>query len=262
MQFTFDLISDLHVDSQKNFTWTGQSTSTICVVAGDVGKSREKTLAALRHLTTCYQAVFYIDGNDEHRSQLEFLDVSYAEYTEQLLKIPKLIYLQDNVIVIDGVAIVATNGWWGFDFDPNIDFETCKTWYADKEGISEHAASTIQMFAINDAAYLINSVKRLQTHKDVKHIVVVTHTVPLPELIDHDPLIVDTPRFNTLGNRYMSQVLDVDTERKIHTWCFGHYHSSVDNLYNGVRYVNNCLGRPDSLYSKSVYYPKRIVVEF
>jgi predicted phosphodiesterase len=260
MQFSFDLISDLHIDNREKFNWTGQSTSMFCVVAGDVGKNREKTLEALRHLTSCYQAVFYIDGNDEHRSQLEFLDVSYAEFTDQLLTIPKLVYLQDNVIVVDGVAIVATNGWWSYDFDPNIDHDTCRNWYANKENITNHAANNIQMFALNDAAYMINSVKRLQTHQDVKHIVIVTHTVPLPELIDHDPLIVGTERFNTLGNRYMRQVLDADTERKIHTWCFGHYHNNIDQLYQGIRYVNNCLGRSDSPYSKSVYYPKRITI--
>lgn len=261
MQLSFDLISDLHIDSRTNFNWKDQATSTICVVAGDVGNNREKTLATLRHLTTCYQTVFYIDGNDEHRSQLEFLDISYAEYTEQLNKIPNLIYLQDNVVVIDGVAVVATNGWWSYDFDPNIDYDSCRTWYTNKENITEHAANNIQLFALNDAAYMINSVKRLQTHQDVKHIVVITHTVPLPELIDHDPLITGTERFNTLGNRYMRQVLDADTEKKIHTWCFGHYHNSVDQVHQGVRFVNNCLGRADSQYSKSVYYPKRIVVE-
>jgi predicted phosphodiesterase len=261
MQFSFDLISDLHIDDRPNFDWTGQATSTICIVAGDVGKNRSQTLKTLRHLCSCYQAVFYIDGNDEHRTQLEFLDVSYAEFADQLSKIPRLIYLQDNVIISDGVAVVATNGWWAYDFDPNIDYDVSRQWYANKENITDHAAVAIQMFALNDAAYMINSIERLQTHQDVKHIVVVTHTVPLPDLIAHDPLIAGTERFNTLGNRYMQQVLEADTEKKIHTWCFGHYHNSVDQVHQGVRFVNNCLGRLSSPYKQSVYYPKRIVVE-
>jgi predicted phosphodiesterase len=261
MQFSFDLISDLHVDNNTNFNWIGQATSTVCVIAGDVGKNRIKTLDALRHISSCYQAVFYIDGNDEHRDQLEFLDISYVEFASQLSEISKLIYLQDNVVVINGVAILATNGWWGYDFDPNLDSDQVKHWYANKENITKHAATNIQLFALNDAAYMINSVKRLQTHQDVKHIVAVTHTVPFPELIEHDPVIAGTAKFNTLGNRYMQQVLDADTEKKIHTWCFGHYHSSVDQIYNGVRCVNNCLGKSESAFSKSVYFPKRIVVE-
>jgi len=260
MQFSFDLISDLHIDNRKTFDLTGHATSTICIVAGDVGRSRVSTINALKHLCNCYQAVFYIDGNDEHRDQLEFLDISYAEFTSQLLEISGLIYLQDNVVIIEGVAVLATNGWWGYDFDPNIDYDLSKNWYTNQVNISEHAANNIQLFALNDTAYLINSVKRLQTHQDVKHIVVVTHTVPLPELISHDPLIVGTERFNVMGNGYMSKVLDADTEGKIHTWCFGHYHSSVDQIINNVRYVNNCFGKLNSVHNKSVYYPKRIVI--
>jgi predicted phosphodiesterase len=260
MQLCFDLISDLHVDTNGSFDWQGQATSAVCVVAGDVGRDRKQTLAALEHLGTCYQAVFYIDGNDEHRNQLEFLDASYTELTNQLANISGIIYLQDNVIIINGVAIVAANGWWAYDFDLNIDYNSCKKWYANKENLTDHAADYIQIYALNDAAYLINSVKRLQTHQDVKHIVVATHTVPLPELIDHDPLILNSKRFNTLGNHYMRQVLDADTEGKIHTWCFGHYHCDVDQVHNGIRYVNNCLGKINSSYFKSVYYPKRIVV--
>jgi len=261
MQFSFDLISDLHVNSVDQFNWEGQATSSICVVAGDVGRCRDLTLKTLENISGCYRAVFYIDGNDEHRNQMEFLDVSYAELTGQLNKIPNLIYLQDQVIVIDGVAIVATNGWWGYDFDPNQDYDLTKNWYAHKENITDYAANNIQIFALNDAAYLINSVKRLQTHQNVKKIVVVTHTVPLPVLIEHDPELIDTSRFNIMGNRYMQQVLDADTENKIHTWCFGHYHGSIDQMYNNVRYVNNCRGRADTSYYKSVYYPKRIVVD-
>jgi hypothetical protein len=53
-----------------------------------------------------------------------------------------------------------------------------------------------------------------------------------------------------------------DTESKIHTWCFGHYHGDVDSWLGGVRYVNNCRGRGNTPWSKSVYYPKRIEIDF
>jgi len=58
----------------------------------------------------------------------------------------------------------------------------------------------------------------------------------------------------------IKQILEQDTERKIHTWCFGHYHKDVDSTINNIRYVNNCLGEKDSEWGKSVYHPKRIEV--
>jgi hypothetical protein len=113
-----------------------------------------------------------------------------------------------------------------------------------------------------DATYMISSVAKLQTHKEVQKIVMVTHTVPDPALIAHDIDLEGTMRFNTMGNRLMMQAMAADTENKLHTWCFGHYHGSVDQVRSGIRFVNNCRGRGDTPYAKPVYYPQRIVVEF
>ena len=37
----------------------------------------------------------------------------------------------------------------------------------------------------------------------------------------------------------MESALLADTEGKIKTWCFGHYHGSVDRVIDGVRYVDS-----------------------
>jgi len=65
-----------------------------------------------------------------------------------------------------------------------------------------------------------------------------------------------------MGNAHMQMALQEDTERKLKTWCFGHYHRSVDREFDGIRYVSNCRGRGDTTWSQSAYYPKRITVEF
>jgi hypothetical protein len=113
-----------------------------------------------------------------------------------------------------------------------------------------------------DATYMIASIKRLQTHNDVKKIVCVTHTVPDYNLVSHDIDLDNTHRLNCMGNRYMTEALSQDTENKIHTWCFGHYHGSVDRMLNGIRYVNNCRGRGDTQHRNHVYYPKRIEINW
>jgi len=261
MSFTFDLISDLHTETWSDFDWTGQGTSPFCVVAGDIGRDRSTTIKTLQHLGTCYQAVFYIDGNDEHYYYLDNLSASYVSLTKEIKRIPNVVYLQDNVVVVDGVAILGTNGWFGFDFDLNIDADQVVQWCQDKYKINQHSIHKIMQLAANDAAYMVSSIKRLQTHYDVKKIVMVTHTVPDPALIAHDIDLEGSMRFNTMGNRYMMQALGADTEKKIHTWCFGHYHSPVDQIRSNVRFVNNCRGRGDTKYSQFAYYPRRIVVD-
>jgi hypothetical protein len=262
MQFNFDLISDLHIETWDSFDWTGQATSPYCVVAGDIARDREVVRKTLEHLGQCYSAVFYIDGNDEHQHSLTNLGESYRFFDRTVEEIPNVVYLQDNVAIVNGVAILATNGWWSFDMDPTLDIDQSQFWYTERMHCIRSTADEITSLAYNDAAYMMNSVRKLQTHQDVRAIVCVTHTVPSPWIISHDIDLVDTWRYNCMGNPHMDLVHSEDTENKIKTWCFGHYHKSVDRYHRGIRSTNNCRGRGDTEWSQSAYYPKRITVEF
>ena len=261
MTFAFDLISDLHVETWNKFDWDQQATSPFCIVAGDIACDHSTVSEILTHLGKCYQGVFYIDGNAEHRYQLENLNQSVHSLQQTLTKIPNVVYLQDNLIIIDGVAIIATNGWWSYDFDLTLDMDQSVAWFKDQYKVSGNAAENITTAAYNDAAYLMNGIKKLQTHPDVKSIVVITHTVPAAWLVEHDIQLVNTWRFNTTGNPHMSLALAQDTENKIKIWCFGHYHQSVDRIVNGIRYTNNCRGRGDTEWCQRPYYPKRIEIK-
>lgn len=263
MQFTFDLISDLHVDTwNETFDWSNRATSAHAVVVGDLARDRSLLVEGLAHLGRCYQAVFYVDGNTEHANYLDDLTSSYQDMIFRINTIPNVVYLQDNVVVIDGIAILGTNGWWGYDFDGVTNPEESMLWHCENDSIDPAITHNIRRMSSNDATYMVSSVRRLQTHIDVKKIVVVTHTVPRPDLISHDVELEGTLKFNTMGNRFMNAVLDVDTEKKVHTWCFGHYHGSVDQYHQGIRYVNNCRGRGDTRWSNWVYHPRRITIEY
>ena len=261
MSFAFDLISDIHAETWPDFDWTGKATSAYCVVAGDLARDRDVVLDTLRHLGSCYQAVFYVDGNDEHRYQYDDLNASYADLARRIKKIHNVVFLQDNVVVIDGVAIIGTNGWWTYDLDPSIDAEQTSLWFQNQCKVSAQVAKATGRMATTDAAYMVTTVKRLQPHDDVRKIVCVTHTVPNSSLIAHDIDLAGTLRFNTMGNGFMMQALSADTKKKMHTWCFGHYHGSVDQIRQGVRFVNNCRGRGDTDWRQYVYHPLRIVID-
>jgi UDP-2,3-diacylglucosamine pyrophosphatase LpxH len=262
MLMHFDLISDLHVESWGAFDWTGQPTSPYCIVAGDIARDPALVVDTLEHLGQVYQCVFYIDGNDEHKNLMSDLGQSYKELSQLVSQIPNVVYLHDNVVVVNGVAIVATNGWWTCDFDPIIEYDQCIQYIADISYISYGAALEITGVAYNDVAYMISAVNKLQRHQDVKAIVLVSHTVPAPWIVAHDPQLVDSMRFNAMGNSYLHTALAEDSERKIKAWCFGHYHRPVDRIQDGVRYVNNCRGRGNTEYQQSAYYPKRITIEY
>lgn len=257
MQLSFDLISDLHLDHQP-IDWTGIATSPICVVAGDIAEDQTILINFLTHLSKCYQQVLYVDGNCEHRYCLMNLEDSYRELKKKIEKLARVQYLYDDVVVINGIAFVGTNGWWGFDFDSSIDVDQSTMWYQSM--VPDCSIEQILLQSINDAAYLAHTVEKLQTHTEVKDIVVVSHTVPVPDLIAHDIDLEKSYKFNVMGNRLLDAVRMVDTESKISTWCFGHYHGAVDQYINGVRYVNNCRGRAGTQHWQYAYYPKKITI--
>jgi predicted phosphodiesterase len=258
MQLSFDLISDLHL-VDHDFDWFNMATSPVCVVAGDITDDQSVLISFLKHLSGCYQQVLYIDGNSEHRHQQSNIDQSYQTLKHQILNIKHVQYLHDDVVVINGVAFIGANGWWHFDFDPLIDPDQTLLWY---QHTMSHPfdAEQVMLNSRIDAAYLVHTVEKLQTHPEVKQIVIVSHTVPVPQLIAHDIDLEGTYKFNIMGNSLMDAVRIVDTESKIHTWCFGHYHGSVDRVMNNIRYVNNCRGRPGTQHWQYAYYPKKITI--
>jgi len=261
MTLAFDLISDLHVETWQNFDWTDKPTSPICVLAGDVAQDLSVLRHTLEHLAECYQKVFYIDGNEEHKYNWDDLNSNYQDIANLAAEIPDLVYLRDNVVMIQGVAFLASNTWWDWNFDSSIDAVQSQAWFQDRQQCNRHVPDMIESHSKNDLAYLYNSVRRLQMHQDAKKIVMITHTVPSIDLVRHDIALDGNYRMNTMGSSLTTNVHAADSEKKISHWCFGHYHGSIDRMVDGVRYVNNCRGRGDTPYCQYAYHPLRIEID-
>lgn len=262
MQVSFDLISDLHIEDWPTpFDWSGMPTSMVCVVAGDVSKDKTVVIDTLKHLGQVYKAVIYIDGNAEHRDDLYHLEESYTYLVEEIRKIENVVYLQDNVVVIDGVGFVGTNGWWTYDFDNHDSYDYSKQWFTEVYNVNMEVANTLEVIAMQDVKYMSKSIAKLQTHRDIKKIVCVTHTPPSIDLISHDIELAGSHRLNCTGNSHLMKAFLEDTESKIDTWCFGHYHGDIDTTIDGVRFVNNARGRHDTPWCKQVYHPKKIIIK-
>ena len=263
MKIHFDLISDLHVDTwDEDFSWEGKATSPYAVVAGDISRVRSELHTILKEISRHYLMTMFVDGNDEHRWTLDNLGDSYKTLKQDIGDIENFIWLQDDSLVIDNVAFVGTNGWTSFDFAEDKSYLENQRWMQETYKISMFAGQQIEAMAMSDAGFLCRTVEKLQRHPDVKKIVMVSHFVPNVELVNHDIQLVKQPsRLNTTGNSFLLRCLEEDHEKKVNTWCFGHYHSDVDTVLNGVRFVNNCRGRGGTDWSKPVYYPKRIEVK-
>jgi hypothetical protein len=135
------------------------------------------------------------------------------------------------VVVVDGIALVGLNGWFG-NYQHNSDDEKFQA----------------KCNRYDDVIYLERTLEKLQLHVDVRKIIIVSNSVPAKELYYGESSIDDDLEPNS--------VLDTDTEGKITYWVFGSYGKIVDTNIRGINYINN------PKYDSNPYYPKRIEVEF
>jgi hypothetical protein len=229
MTLGFDIISDLSLTYKNKLDWEGKPTSLFCIIAGNITNDLRILAETLLHLSQQYHGIFFIDGPAEI-GDLQ----NHTARTEQIANIANsiqnVVYLHTNVVIIDGVALVGINGWFG-NYMPTDEIDQIRLTYLMHE----------------DVSYLKKTIEKLQLHVDVRKIVVISNAVPTLELFYNDvPFVVDDDGLN--------MPLSEDTERKVDKWIFGSSDKMVDTTLGGINYVNNgCFGN-------TPYWPKRIEI--
>lgn len=229
MIFGFDIISDLSLVKDDAFDWEGNQTSLFCVIAGNVTSDIYTLHKTLRHLSKLYQGVFFIDGALEH-PDLENKDDVIDKIGRLSSTLNNVVYLHNNVVVVDGIALVGINGWYKNYSDDTADEFQLKCNFFD------------------DLSYLEKTVERLQLHNDVKKIIVISNCVPSNSLYFGEDV-------GTLDNTTLDYILYKDTEKKISHWVFGTHKKIVDTTINDINYVNN------PKHDRAPYYAKRIEID-
>lgn len=228
----FDLISDLNLTADDKFTWESKVTSLFCVVSGNLSSDLKVVQKTLTYLSTLYQGVFYIDGFTEQQS-IPFKDVTVQKLQKICSSINNTIYLHNNVVILNGVAIIGAN-----------------TWFAKpQEEIPVFDRLRLSSFRNEDLVYLGTTIKKMQIHIEVDSILVVSASPPGKELFFKDDEHITDSMEPTI-------CLDYDTEGKISHWVFGGTDKKIDTTINGVNYISNPYS-PDE-----TYWAKRVQVNF
>jgi hypothetical protein len=228
MNMGFDIISDLYLTPEESFNWENKATSLYCIVAGNVSTDTRTIYQTLGHLARFYQGIFYVPGPLEYRNSVN-INIRTQELFNICKRIPKIAMLFQHVVILDGVAVLGCNGW-----------------SADPDQLPKLSAEEIDTARYEDILYMKKSIDKLQTHLEVKKIIVVSNSVPKKELF-----------FGEVPNYYDDQIqldfgLNADTESKIVNWVFGTYEKIVDTTIDSINYVNN------PYYKVRPYWAKRI----
>lgn len=198
MKVAFDIISDLNLTESSEFDWTGQPTSLFCVIPGNISHDTPTIYKTLRHLSSLYHGVFYIDGAVENRD-IYGRDQRNKDLQKIASAFHNVVYLHNNVVVVDGVALIGINGWYNNYHDNSVidDFH-------------------VRSYRYEDIDYLEKTIEKLQLHNDVKRIMVISNSIPSMQLYfgefeyDEDDI---QPVYS----------LHRDTENKVSHWVYGTY---------------------------------------
>lgn len=227
--YSVDLISDLNLDKNEDFDWTGKPTSLFCVVAGNISNNIDKTCNTLEHLGEHYLGVFYIDGQIEHPKITD-----YSKNTKKLEEwcnsIHNVVYLHDNITIINNTAFIANNGWYGKDWSH----------------LSDAKYKLVQGYQNDDLAYISSCIRNLQLYKDITQIVVVSNSLP------YDKFLYGSDVSDGCMGIEPGITLAVDTGKKVTHWLYGGTQIINDITHMGRRFTNNprIPGEP--------YWPKKI----
>jgi hypothetical protein len=226
----FDLISDLNLSPEDSFNWEGKATSLYCIIAGNISEDLRTIKQTLSHLSKFYQGIFYTLGSLEYHNISDIVKRT-NEIRKACHSVRNLAIMHHHVVVIDGIAVIGANGWYG-----NTTYD-------------EETASIIEVHRNEDILYLKNTIERLQKHLDVKKIVIVSNSVPGIELyFGEHPDTIDI-QLN------LNIALIADTENKVSHWLYGTYGKVVDTNINDINYINN------SSFNRNPYWAKRVEIQ-
>lgn len=229
--FSVDLISDLNLTDTDIFEWTGKQTSLFCIVAGNVSSDLKVLERTLSHLGDNYRGVLFIDGSLEHEYVQDYYE-RVEEIKDICENVQNVVYLHNHAVVLNGVAFIGCNGWYGNRKQANCIEEI----------------EFLEQYRSEDLSYLSMSIKKFQYLDDVEKIVIVSNSMP------SDYLSFNSPNTKFPSELNLSLSLLFDGEHKIDKWLFGTNDIIVDVNLSFRKYVNN------PMIPGLIYQPKRIEV--
>jgi predicted phosphohydrolase len=227
MNLTFDVISDLNLTAEDDFSWSDKVTGLFCLVPGNISDDYNVVQRTLRYLSKLYKGVFYIDGQLEHDGDHQNKSQNIELLTQICNAIPNVVYLHSSVTVMNGVAVVGVNGW-----------------YKSHKDMGLIESGYISSYMYDDLAYLNNTIKKLQLHMEVKDIIIISSSIPDKQLYYGNDK-------NELEELCLTTCVVADTEKKIKHWAYGSYEMVNANL-SGIQFISNPRNGKDPYYAKSI----------
>ncbi|XP_065623646.1 uncharacterized protein LOC112019722 [Quercus suber] len=255
------VLSDLHTDYAENMRWV-KSISTVrhkkdvILIAGDVAEIYGNFVLTMSLLKDRFEHVFYVPGNHDLWCRREGEDyVSSLQKLNKLLDACRVLGVETNPMVVDGLGIIPLFSWYHESFDREKDITgiriqslemACKDFHACKwpGGLSNGDTSLSLYFdAINEKS--LNVVKEIQG--TCSQIITFSHFVPRQELCPEKRMLFYPKLPKIIGSDYLEvRIRSIHGIQGSGSAChvFGHTHFCWDAVLDGIRYVQAPLAYP------------------
>ncbi|XP_030938098.1 uncharacterized protein LOC115963286 isoform X1 [Quercus lobata] len=255
------VLSDLHTDYAENMRWV-KSISTVrhkkdvILIAGDVAEIYGNFVLTMSLLKDRFEHVFYVPGNHDLWCRREGEDyVDSLQKLNKLLDACRVLGVETNPMVVDGLGIIPLFSWYHESFDREKDITgiciqslemACKDFHACKwpAGLSNGDTSLSLYFdAINEKS--LNVVKEIQG--TCSQIITFSHFVPRQELCPEKRMLFYPKLPKIIGSDYLEvRIRSIHGIQGSGSAChvFGHTHFCWDAVLDGIRYVQAPLAYP------------------
>lgn len=229
----FQICSDLHSETDNSLPRSGDyinPTAPILILAGDIGRINMPTLFPfLEDICSKFEYVLYVPGNHEFYTTRGYPSLSIKESLRKLYsyreKLPNLHILNRTSLLFGNVCIMGATLWSKAEVDlpPGL---------VKIDGIDKKAYN--KMF-FRDLSYIKKMIDHCKSNN--YKLVVVTHHPPFKSAC--------TDKFASLYGTDLEDLLSSD---KVHTWVYGHDHKNKDiKTKGGTRLFSNQKGKKGSL---------------
>lgn len=265
-------LSDIHTDYPENREAVVRLAAEIharradvVIVAGDISHKDDRISRALLALREVAPRVVYLPGNHDLwfdvplASEREDLDTwhRYRVDLEALARAAGAHYLPSGPLVVEGVAIAGSCGWYDYSLAPEWLRTTVPEGTLEKKQLDGLMWSDARFIAFRDPARrlmsdaevarimeaeLAGQLAELEARGDVEHVVVATHHQPFYEVVSRTGKL-HWEFFNAfMGSVGLGEV--IRRSSKVKAAIYGHTHVIGSHAVGSLRVFGTPLGYP------------------
>ncbi len=249
---TIRVISDVHNEfGVLDLPVLDTDKDSVLVLAGDIGLAGySKTFSPfVEEMSKRFTDVIYIMGNHEYyKSSFRTARRKIKDELISYLQLQNVHVLENETVVINGVAFVCATLWSDFDkLDPLCmmksqsgmnDFNIIRTGPNDFDEYQRKLVpSDVASAHFVSRDYIFGEVAKQKTVGN--KVVVVTHHGPSYQSV---PEMYRTGQYADMNGAYVSNLDDKVLETKPEIWIHGHTHTSFDYMIGDTRVIVNPRG--------------------